>query len=292
LTKTTSKYRILGNYDLQCNYCSAREEEMDKQKIIVKLQECIEALKGMNAQKASDPGFKKWRRDTEVALEHLFGTNTRHLRDFRGVSFTPSSYSMMNPEPAFARAFANGRESAEALLQSMIDEVQEYWPDSGEETAPPEEQPLAMSNRVFIVHGHHDAFRESVARLITQLDLDPIILHEQPNKGRTIIEKFVEYSDVGFAVVILTADDRGGKSDERPESYAPRARQNVILELGFFLGRLGRERVCALYEDGVEIPSDYEGVLFVPLDKAGAWRLLLGRELRAAGLDVDLNKII
>ncbi|MFA6054750.1 MAG: nucleotide-binding protein [Thermodesulfovibrionales bacterium] len=265
---------------------------MEKEKIIEKLNERLKSLLGLSASAASDPSFKKWRRDTDVALEHLFGKDTRHIRDFRGVRYTPGSYNMMNPEPAFARAFVNGKASAEALLQSMIDEVQEYWTESGDTIGQEEETNPVLSNKVFIVHGHNEAARESVARLITQIGLDPIILHEQPNKGKTIIEKFVDYSDVGFAVVILTADDRGGKTDDSPDAYKPRARQNVILELGFFLGRIGRERVCALYEEGVEIPSDYDGVVFVPLDKSGGWRLLLGRELRAAGLDIDLNKII
>lgn len=265
---------------------------MEKEKIIEKLNERLKALKQLSASATSDPSFKKWRRDTDVALEHLFGKDTRHIRDFRGVSYKPSSYHIMNPEPAFARAFANGKGSAEALLQSMIDEVQEYWKESGDPLGQHDENNYALSNKVFIVHGHNEAARESVARLITQIGLDPIILHEQPNKGKTIIEKFIDYSDVGFAVVILTADDRGGKTGDSPDEYNPRARQNVILELGFFLGRIGRERVCALYEEGVEIPSDYDGVVFVPLDKSGGWRLLLGRELRAAGLDIDLNKII
>ena len=267
---------------------------MDKQEIITKLQGRIDVLRGLGASKVSDPSFKKWRRDTEIAIEHIFGNDTRHIRDFRGVSFTPGSYSMMNPEPAFLRAFTNGIASAEAVLQSMIDEVKEYWSKSGNTntTAPASENIIVSSNRVFIVHGHNDTLKESVARFLGQLKLDPIILHEQPNKGRTIIEKFIDYSDVGFAIVLLTADDRGGKASDSPEGYSLRARQNVILELGFFLGRIGRERVCALYEEGVEIPSDYEGVLFIPFDKSGAWRLLLGRELRAAGIDVDLNNII
>jgi predicted nucleotide-binding protein len=71
-----------------------------------------------------------------------------------------------------------------------------------------------------------------------------------------------------------------------------RARQNVILELGFFLGKLGRKRVCALYQHNVEIPSDYAGVLFVPIDSGGAWRLPLARELKAAGLDIDMNRAV
>jgi predicted nucleotide-binding protein len=93
-------------------------------------------------------------------------------------------------------------------------------------------------------------------------------------------------------VILLTGDDRGGMWKASYEEQKPRARQNVILELGFFLGKLGRERVCALYQPGVEIPSDYSGVLFVSLDAGGAWRLALARELKAAGLDIDMNKAV
>ena len=265
---------------------------MDKSGTIEKLQERVQALRLLHASSVQDPAYKKWRRDTQIALEHLFGNDSRHLRDFRSIRFTPSSYSMMNPDPAFAKAFVNGKGSVEAIFQSMIDEVEEYWPEEGgvatgfEDTIPPE------SNKVFVVHGHNEAIRESTARLLEKLNLEPIILHEQANRGHTIIEKFMEYSDVAFSVVLLTADDKGGQKDGNQQEYKFRARQNVILELGFFLGRLGRERVCALYEEGVEIPSDYSGVVFIPLDEAGAWRLVLGRELRAAGLEVDLNKII
>lgn len=84
----------------------------------------------------------------------------------------------------------------------------------------------------------------------------------------------------------------GGRKKLLYDKQKKRARQNVILELGFFLGKLGRKRVCALYEEGVEIPSDYDGVIFVPLDKNGAWHLSLAKELKAAGLSIDLNKAI
>jgi predicted nucleotide-binding protein len=143
---------------------------------------------------------------------------------------------------------------------------------------------------VFVVHGHNEGVRESVARFLERLQLEPVVLHEQPNKGRTIIEKFTDYADVSYAVVLLTADDRGGTSAASFAEQRPRARQNVIIELGYFLGRLGRDRVCALYEDGVEIPSDYDGVIFVPL--AGDWQLRLARELNAAGLPVDMNRAV
>ena len=154
-------------------------------------------------------------------------------------------------------------------------------------------RPISPSGRVFLVHGHDENVREMVARFLEKLRLTPVILHEQPNKGRTIIEKFIDYSDVAFAVVLLTADDRGAASSNLTEGgLHPRARQNVILELGFFLGKLGRERVCSLYEDGVEIPSDYHGVLFVKLDQEGAWRFRLAKELKEIGLPIDLNDAI
>nr|VFJ60913.1 MAG: Predicted nucleotide-binding protein containing TIR-like domain-containing protein [Candidatus Kentron sp. DK] len=144
--------------------------------------------------------------------------------------------------------------------------------------------------RVFVVHGHNHGIKEAIARFIEKLGLEPVILHEKPNAGRTIIEKFSDYSDVHFAVVLLTADDEGKIKGASAEHRA-RARQNVILELGYFLGKLGRARVCALYENGVEIPSDYQGVLFVPLDSGEGWKTSLVRELKSASFPVDANRI-
>lgn len=145
-------------------------------------------------------------------------------------------------------------------------------------------------NKVFIVHGHEHGVKEEVARFIEKLGLEPIILHEQPNKGRTIIEKFEDYADVHFAIVLLMGDDFG-KAKDGSKDLRLRVRQNVILELGYFLGKLGRDKVCAVYENGVEIPSDYSGVLFVPLDKSGKWKFDVVKELKAAGFDVDVNKL-
>ncbi len=150
---------------------------------------------------------------------------------------------------------------------------------------------LDGAGRVFVVHGKDEALKANVARLIERLGFKAIILHEQPNRGRTIIEKFSEHSNVAFAVVLLTGDDRGGLYDVEPGKYRPRARQNVIFELGYFVGKLTRRRVCAIYQDGVELPSDYHGMLFIPHDDRGAWELSVAREMRAAGLPVDLNRV-
>jgi predicted nucleotide-binding protein len=147
----------------------------------------------------------------------------------------------------------------------------------------------SSSNKVFVVHGHDDAAKASVARFIERFGLEAVILHEQPNKGQTIIEKFeANAAGVGFAIVLLTPDDIGAPKDA-PETPQPRARQNVILELGYFCGALSRERVCVLYRDGVEIPNDYLGVVYTPLDNSDGWHLKLAKEMKSAGLDIDLN---
>ncbi|MEN6517899.1 MAG: nucleotide-binding protein [Methanospirillum sp.] len=141
---------------------------------------------------------------------------------------------------------------------------------------------------VFLVHGHDNGMKETVARFLEKLNLKVMILHERPSEGRTIIEKLEAQSKgVGFAVVLLTQDDVGRAAEE--VEIQPRARQNVILELGFFIGKIGRSRVAALYSAGVELPSDYDGVLYTPMDDRDGWRLRLAREIKAAGLSVDLN---
>jgi predicted nucleotide-binding protein len=150
--------------------------------------------------------------------------------------------------------------------------------------------PRDLSNRnVFIVHGRDEAPRDAVARFLTKLEMVPIILQEQASSGRTIIEKFEAAADVAFAVVLLTPDDIGGLNDTK-NNLRPRARQNVIFELGYFAAALGRGRVVAMLKGEIEEPSDYRGVAYIALDAAGAWKLALGRELKQAGLNVDLNK--
>lgn len=146
-----------------------------------------------------------------------------------------------------------------------------------------------FSRKIFIVHGHDDGARETVARFLERIGLEAVILHEQANQGRTIIEKVVANSDVGFAVVLLTPDDEGCVKGGTPE---PRARQNVLLELGYFIGRLGRDKVCALKRGTLEIPSDFAGVVWETMDSNGGWKQALARELEAAGYSIDWNKVM
>jgi predicted nucleotide-binding protein len=142
--------------------------------------------------------------------------------------------------------------------------------------------------KVFIVHGHDEAAREAVARFLEKIGFEVIILHERANKGKTIIEKFEANGDVGFVVVLLTPDDIGG-----PESgaQAHRVRQNVILEWGYFIGRLGRDRVCALKKGNLELPSDIIGVVWEEFDEHGGWKGKLAKELSEANFAIDWSRV-
>jgi predicted nucleotide-binding protein len=144
--------------------------------------------------------------------------------------------------------------------------------------------------KIFIVHGHDGTPKAEVARFIEKVGLEAVILHERPNKGRTLITKFQEEAGTAeFAVVLMTPDDLG-KAAAATDLNA-RARQNVVFELGFFIGKLGPERVAALVKGDVEKPSDFDGVFYISL-YCGVWQKMLGQELQAAGYEIDWNLVM
>ncbi|KWT04626.1 hypothetical protein AL047_24675 [Pseudomonas syringae pv. broussonetiae] len=203
----------------------------------------------------------------------------------------------MAADPGFATSFghhffyagnkviAGVRELTKQLLIPFIRDYKLYV-DSNGNVEPKLKLPL--SNKIFIVHGHDNGARETVARFLERIGFEAIILHEQANQGRTVIEKVEAHGDVSFAVVLLTPDDEGRVKGGELE---PRARQNVLLELGYFLGRLGRSKVCALKRGKLEIPSDFAGVVWEQMDDGGGWKLSIGRELEAAGHLIDWSKL-
>lgn len=192
------------------------------------------------------------------------------------------------------RHFHHGIDIARSKLQTAIDVLTERLEDFGADARSPlpEEpiNPAEQSDAIFVVHGHDEEAKAQASLFLTRAGLQPIILHEQANAGRTIVEKFEAHGGaVRFAVVLLTPDDVGGR---RADVLKPRARQNVIAEMGWFSGKLGRERVCVLKKGDVEIPSDFHGVIYVDMDDRGAWRTELARELRAAGYKGDWEKAL
>ncbi|HEY2293339.1 MAG TPA: nucleotide-binding protein, partial [Thermoanaerobaculia bacterium] len=149
----------------------------------------------------------------------------------------------------------------------------------------------AIVPQVFVVHGQDEDAKTAVVLFLEKSKLRPIVLRDQPSEGRTIIEKFEEYSSVSFAIILLTPDDVGARRGKALK-LQPRARQNVIFELGFFVGALGRKRVSVLSRQekkSIEIPSDYEGVQYISMDTSERWHQELAREIRQAGIKLDTS---
>lgn len=220
-----------------------------------------------------------WRVAVQQTLEDIFGSDGRLIERY-------SYRHIALPDLSVEQDHANSVNVAvERLrtLESMLDEAEEVSPDLGLGSAESRrKEPRPLTGRVFVVHGRDVGRAHEVARFLESLKLHPIILAEQANEGRTIIEKFEQFADVDFAVVILTADDEGSLRGSPEVSL--RARQNVILELGYFIGALDRSRVSALYFEGVELPSDIHGVAYILFDQNEGWKAKLLRELQASGV--------
>lgn len=280
----------------------------EKRQDIVRLQRRIEELEAYDPSQAtkrfSDPAVTTIETAIGSTLVAIFGESTTDLRRYHAAAtLDHGPISMAGPwnrshrdEAAEARRhLSEGKVASLALLRQAvraIEEEIEFAPaeaqmDDAEEAAAA--MPKPRSNRVFVVHGHDEGARETLARFLERLGFVPIILHEQANQGRTIIEKIEAHGDVGFAVVLLTPDDYGGKAGGESK---PRARQNVVLELGYFVGRLGRGHVCALLRGELEIPSDFVGVVYQPMDDGGGWKRALAQELEVAGYDIDWNTVM
>ena len=172
------------------------------------------------------------------------------------------------------------------VTKSLISEAKELMTNSKQNVIYKSE-PLDKT-RVFIVHGHDTAAKLEVARFIEKIGLEPIILHEQVNDGMTIIEKIEKYSNVGFGIVLYTPCDIGYAKDKEKEKMA-RARQNVVFEHGYLISKLGRNNVCALVKDSVEVPNDISGIVYIPLDNNGGWKIPLAKEMKSSGYEIDFN---
>jgi predicted nucleotide-binding protein len=221
-----------------------------------------------------------WMRTTSQWLEKAFGKDSQ----LSGAMYDAGPHVVTRRSSPAERAASRHRYHLDRLdrlrecIQALEDEIEVAPPAEGEQRSG--DDPSKMK-RVFVVHGHDDALRETVCRFLEQLGLEPIVLMERPNGGRTIIEKLEsEGARAGYAVVLLTPDDVGGLSGDG--ELQRRARQNVIFELGLFVGQLGRSHVCVLKRGEVETLSDLHGVLWVPYN--GNWKLDLVREMKAAGV--------
>lgn len=178
-----------------------------------------------------------------------------------------------------------------AMALGSLKSIVKIKPSPRKESKDKDKDEVENGNDIFLIHGHDNIAKQDIARFLEKTGLNVCILHEMNNSGKTIIEKFEGFSDVGFAIALLTKDDIGF-SKQTPKVQKFRARQNVVFELGYFIGKIGRGKVCALVEEDVEVPSDLSGIVYILLDKNEGWKFTLIKELRAAGFELDLNKIL
>jgi predicted nucleotide-binding protein len=204
---------------------------------------------------------KKWHAYNRELLLRMFTTD-EYAGDYGGSKISVHQIADRYDDPSLNTLASRLNESVRrqaARLESIIDRLElidEVLADRADASASEDR------SKVFVVHGHDEAALQAMARFLEKIGLEAIVLREQPDQGRTIIEKFEACArEVGFVVVLLTPDDLGGAVSASEQ--ASRARQNVIFELGYFVGSLGRGRVCLLRKGDVEIPSDLFGVIYI-----------------------------
>lgn len=249
----------------------------------------------INSQQELDNAKKtytKWDDFNIELLKRLFTSEELCKEYYR---YSGSITVMMRPKylQEEVQDFYKQIETKNHRLESIIERL-ELIPESTsiKTTLVPPELPSRTIDRskIFIVHGHDNTAKLEVARFIEKIGFEPIILHEQASESKTIIEKIEAYSDVGFGVVIYTPCDIGGENTVNP-NLGGRARQNVVFEHGFLIGKLSRSKVCSLVKGEVEPPNDISGIVYTSMD-SGNWQIELAKELKAAGYPVDMNKVI
>lgn len=266
---------------------------MTDAKAIEKLNKLISEVSGIQRNSSE---HTRWLANVLRILDDRFGPDSQYSTTIRAFPWKETGsriYSGYDISEQIQRdnlnAFRRQMGQAKGIIQSAVDALIEKIAEF-EEEASPEEKGTFDHKKVFIVHGHNESVKQNVARTIEAIGLTPIILAEQPDKGRTVIEKFEsEGNDVGFAVVLLTADDKGRKNKAR--TMQSRARQNVVFEMGYFMALLGRERVMLLLQEGVEEPSDLKGIVYTKLDRDDAWKYRLVKELRERGYNISTDSL-
>ena len=278
--------------------------ELSPEKLRTELQRLESTIKKLqefpveNISSGFDPAIEALEAEIDRRLVNAFGHGTiDYNRYLSATSLTPSlSFGEPPPIQDTREDLAQQIRSSVLLLKQAVSDLRERLSDAESSplsnTTPTVQEVVenASGSKVFLVHGHSNEMTQSCARVLERLGAQVIILSEQPSEGKTIIEKLELHGDVRYAVVLMTPDDIGKSANDKGD-LNPRARQNVVLELGYFIGRLGRERVTALFDPKVEMPSDYHGVVYVPIDAEETWKWKIAKELRSAGLKVDLNKL-
>ncbi len=189
----------------------------------------------------------------------------------------------------------------ESILKGKVKGVylctEKFLPSTEKTPAPNQSSKSASADtrrRIFVVSGTDDEMKNALTKALTKLWLVPVVMCEEPSQGRRIVERFTDYADVGFAVVLLSPDDFAYDKDESPTKRKLRPRQDVVFELGFLLGKLGKGNVLVFYREcaNFEVPTDFDGVKVTAFDDRDSWKLALIRELTNCGYTVDADRIL
>jgi hypothetical protein len=229
--------------------------------------------------------YKQWRRESDAP--------PRINAAFRLIGAFAAA-----PDPDDPAVLKSRRRNLHAIIDSETIQLQSIyhrlplWEPKPQVTPPPGTSRAKPGAPIFIVHGSDTLRAERVARTVSEATgRQTIILREQASLGQTLIEKFEHHAaSASYAIIVLTPDDEGGPKHQA--AHNPRARQNVIFEMGYFYGIRGRSRVSALLHPGVERPSDIDGIAYINFDDNGAWKTELYRELEHADIHVDPGRAI
>lgn len=214
----------------------------------------------------------------KIALysEKIFGDKDKYGVEAENIPY--SLYVDHCPESEQRRVWEQGKGCLINLIETMLEDYQLSVNDVGRNDK------MMNNKKIFIVHGHNETLKLEVENWLYSLELKPIVLHKQANVGvKSIIDKLARYSDVKCAIILMTADDKG--KAKKDKVYNDRARQNVVFEAGYFIGKLKPENVILLYEEGVEIPGDLGGCVYIKADRGDNWKEEVRREFNAMEVD-------
>jgi predicted nucleotide-binding protein len=273
---------------------------------------------------------RSWNLSTQDILIKGFGPNWAYINSIIH-SGDDKPYPAYEPESSLEKQRRKNLQTTLGLLYECMDYLQNYHPGApkpsmkdgnppspekvkadadrvaGEKKEEPvpeevkniqsvvnEREKIMEKNRVpkvFVITGKDGKKRAAVASFLTNLGVEPIIPQEENGHKFNLIEKLEKISEVDFAIILLVGDEVG-YTTEKPQEPRPRANQKVIFELGFLMGRLPQNLVCALYEEGLDLPAEYQGNVFIPFDGGGIWKLLTARAMKMAHIDIDMNKAV
>lgn len=233
-----------------------------------------------------DISFMVWRDKARLFLAKKYGETSDEYKSFKIIKYYYKYYGEISGnlpskdqvEKCRVEKCRLGLNRAKSLLSEFLEEI----PDTSKTNQGGVNDSRISSQKVFIVHGHNGELKEAVARFVEKHGVDAIILSEQASQGKTFIEMIESNSDVGGAICLFTADDLGRSEDS--DTDRSRARQNVVFETGYFIGKHGRDHIVILRDDGVEMPSDLSSVATT---STGNWETKLLKELKTMGYKID-----